>query len=131
MDFTIEHLLLGASVLLLLSVLASTASGRLGVPALLLFLAVGMLAGSDGPGGIHFDNPLMAQSLGVVALVFILFAGGLDTEWASVRSAARARRRAVDGGCGHYGWPGRPFRDNCRRVLMDGGPADRCHCLFY
>lgn len=86
MDFTIEHLLLGASILLLLSVLASTASGRLGVPALLLFLAVGMLAGSDGPGGIHFDNPLMAQSFGVVALVFILFAGGLDTEWASVRS---------------------------------------------
>lgn len=53
---------------------------------LLLFLIIGMLAGSDGPGGIHFDNPWLAQSLGVVALVFIMFAGGLDTEWASVRS---------------------------------------------
>ncbi|MDO9116522.1 MAG: potassium/proton antiporter [Nitrospira sp.] len=86
MTLTIEYLLLGASVLLLLSVIASKASGRLGVPVLLLFLIIGMLAGSDGPGGIHFDNPWLAQSLGVVALVFILFAGGLDTEWASVRS---------------------------------------------
>jgi len=86
MTLTIEYLLLGTSVLLLLSVIASKASGRLGVPVLLLFLIIGMLAGSDGPGGIHFDNPWLAQSLGVVALVFILFAGGLDTEWASVRS---------------------------------------------
>jgi cell volume regulation protein A len=86
MTLTIEYLLLGASALLLLSVIASKASGRLGVPALLLFLVIGMLAGSDGPGGIHFDNPWLAQSLGVVALAFILFAGGMDTEWASVRA---------------------------------------------
>jgi potassium/hydrogen antiporter len=85
MTLTIEYLLLGGSALLLLSVIASKASGRLGVPALLLFLVIGMLAGSDGPGGIHFDNPWLAQSLGVVALAFILFAGGMDTEWASVR----------------------------------------------
>lgn len=82
---TIEQLLLGASSLLLLSVLASKASERSGVPALLLFLLIGMLAGSDGPGGIHFDSPWLAQSLGVVALTFILFAGGIDTQWASVR----------------------------------------------
>lgn len=86
MALTIEYLLLGTSVLLLLSVIASKASGRLGVPVLLLFLIIGMLAGSDGPGGIHFDNPWLAQSLGVVALVFILFAGGMDTEWVNVRS---------------------------------------------
>ncbi len=85
MTLTIEYLLLAASGLLLLSVIASKASGRLGVPALLLFLLIGMLAGSDGPGGIHFDDPWFAQSLGVVALAFILFAGGLDTHWASVR----------------------------------------------
>lgn len=86
MTLTIEYLLLGTSGLLLLSVIASKASGRLGVPALLLFLVIGMLTGSDGPGGIHFDNPWLAQSLGVVALAFILFAGGMDTEWASVRA---------------------------------------------
>jgi cell volume regulation protein A len=81
-------LLLGAAVLLLLSIIASKASGRLGVPALALFLLIGMLAGSDGPGGIYFDNPLVAQSLGVVALVLILFSGGLDTDWRRVRPVA-------------------------------------------
>src|SRR5687768_17890791 len=78
-------LLLGISVLLLLSVLASKASARLGVPALVLFLLIGMFAGSEGPGGIEFDYPRLAQSVGVVALIFILFAGGLDTDWGSVR----------------------------------------------
>lgn len=81
----IEYILLGAAVLLLLSIVASKASGRLGVPSLLLFLIVGMLAGSDGPGGIHFDDPSLTQLIGVVALSFILFAGGLDTNWGSVR----------------------------------------------
>ena len=52
---------------------------------MLIFLAIGMLAGSDGPGGIYFDNPWIAQFLGVVALIFILFAGGLDTNWQSIR----------------------------------------------
>lgn len=80
-----EHILLGVSVLLLLSILASKASGRLGVPALVIFLAIGMLAGTDGIGHIHFDNNVHAQSLGVVALAYILFAGGLDTDWKAVK----------------------------------------------
>jgi cell volume regulation protein A len=75
---------LGAAVLLLASVFASRFT-RLGIPALLLFMGVGMLAGSDGPGGIPFDNPSLAQGLGVVALAFILFSGGLDTLWQDVR----------------------------------------------
>ena len=82
---TIEYILLGTAVLLLLSIIASKASGRLGVPALVLFLLIGMLAGSDGLGGIHFDDPWLAQLLGVVALAYILFAGGLETDWASIR----------------------------------------------
>src|SRR5581483_12424791 len=77
--------MLAAGVLLLLSVLASKASTRLGVPALLLFLLIGMLAGSDGPGGIYFDDPYIAQSVGTLALAFILFAGGLDTDWKTIR----------------------------------------------
>lgn len=85
MPLAIEYMLLAASALLLLSVIASKASGRMGVPALLLFLLIGMLAGSDGLGGIHFDDPWLAQFLGVVALTFILFAGGMDTRWSSVR----------------------------------------------
>jgi cell volume regulation protein A len=82
---SLGSLLLATSVLLLLSVLASKASARLGIPALVLFLLIGMFAGSEGPGGFEFDYPRLAQYVGVVALVFILFAGGFDTDWASVR----------------------------------------------
>lgn len=81
----IEYVLLGASILLIVSIIASKAASRLGIPTLLLFLFIGMLAGSDGLGGIYFDDPRLAQSIGVVALAYILFAGGLDTEWQSVR----------------------------------------------
>ncbi|NLC59261.1 MAG: potassium/proton antiporter [Armatimonadetes bacterium] len=83
---TIEYIIIGAAVLLLVSVLASKASTALGIPALLLFLMIGMLAGSEGPGGIPFNDATLAQSLGVVALVYILFAGGVSTEWERVRS---------------------------------------------
>lgn len=83
--FSFELSLLAASLLLLASVLASRASGRLGVPALLVFLAVGMLAGSEGPGGIPFDDPLLTQWVGIIALAYILFAGGLDTHWQLVK----------------------------------------------
>lgn len=82
-----DEWMLVAAVLLLLSIAAWKVSGRLGIPALLLFLGIGMLAGSDGPGGIYFDNASLAQSVGVIALAFILFAGGLDTEWKVVRPA--------------------------------------------
>jgi cell volume regulation protein A len=82
---SIDEVLVAASVLLLLSIFASKAASRLGVPALLLFLVLGMFAGSDGPGGIYFDDAYVAQSLGVVALSLILFSGGLDTEWSSIR----------------------------------------------
>lgn len=84
-ELPIEHLLLGVSTLLLLSVFASLVSGRMGVPALLVFLLIGMLVGSEGPGGIEFDYPRLAQSLGVVALTLILFSGGLDTNWQDIR----------------------------------------------
>src|SRR5690606_8918198 len=80
-----ESILLGVGILLLASIISSRASGRLGVPALLLFLIVGMLAGYEGIGGIYFADPFFAQALGELALVLILFSGGLDTNWRSVR----------------------------------------------
>jgi cell volume regulation protein A len=81
----VEQILIGIAIILLLSVFASKASEKYGIPALLLVLFLGMLAGSEGPGGIHFDDPWLAQALGVTALVFILFSGGLDTRWSDVR----------------------------------------------
>lgn len=82
---TVELILVIGSSLLLASILASKISDRYGIPALLLFLALGMLAGSDGLGGIYFDDPALTQFIGIVALNLILFAGGLETEWRDVR----------------------------------------------
>jgi cell volume regulation protein A len=81
----IEPVLTAACVLVLLSIIASKASSRFGVPSLLLFLAIGILAGSEGLGGIYFDNAEVARSVGVVALALILFSGGLDTNVAGLR----------------------------------------------
>jgi cell volume regulation protein A len=64
--------------------LAGKASSRLGVPALLLFLGVGMLCGSDGLG-IQFEDNHIAQNIGTIALCIILFSGGLDTKIAEIR----------------------------------------------
>jgi len=85
MNITIENIILIGSVLLLISIIAGKTSYRFGIPTLLLFLTIGMLAGSDGIGGIYFDNPQIAQFIGVVSLNFILFSGGLDTSWQSVK----------------------------------------------
>lgn len=81
----IEFVMLIAAGLVLLSVVATRTSSRLGVPALLLFLGIGMLAGSDGPGGIAFSDFALTQTIGVIALAYILFSGGLDTDWTSIR----------------------------------------------
>jgi cell volume regulation protein A len=82
---SVDQSLVAAGVLLLIAILASKASSRLGLPALLLFLLVGILAGSEGVGGIEFSDAGAAQALGVVALAFILFSGGLDSSWPSIR----------------------------------------------
>ncbi len=89
MNLTIENILLVGSILLLISIIAGKTSYKFGVPTLLLFLAIGMLAGSDGIGGIRFDDPKLAQFIGIVSLNFILFSGGLDTNWKAVKPILR------------------------------------------
>src|SRR5436190_23197983 len=89
MSLSISNILLFGSILLFISVVASKTSFKFGIPVLILFLAVGMLAGSDGPGGIYFNDPKTAQFLGIIALTFILFSGGLDTKWESIRPVLR------------------------------------------
>ncbi len=85
MYVTTENILLIGSILLFISILAGKTSYRFGVPTLLFFLVIGMLAGSEGIGGINFNDPGTAQFIGIVALNFILFSGGLDTSWKAVR----------------------------------------------
>jgi cell volume regulation protein A len=84
MSVQIEYILLALSVLFFLSILAGKASSKFGVPALLLFLAVGMLCGSDGLG-IKFENIHVALDIGTIALCIILFSGGLDTNISEIR----------------------------------------------
>ncbi|MGO3707040.1 MAG: potassium/proton antiporter [Mesonia hippocampi] len=85
MDLTTENILLIGSLLLLISIIVGKTSYKFGIPTLLLFLVIGMLAGSDGIIGINFDDPKLAQFIGVVSLNFILFSGGLDTSWTSIK----------------------------------------------
>ncbi len=89
MDLTIENILLIGSLLLFVSIVASKTSHRFGVPILVLFLTIGMLAGTDGILGIEFNDPKATQFVGVIALNFILFSGGLDTDWKAVKPILR------------------------------------------
>lgn len=81
---SLEVFLALAGILLLLCVFANKISSKFGIPSLLIFLAVGMLAGSDGLG-IQFYSAKISNYGGSVALAFILFSGGLETQWKSVR----------------------------------------------
>ncbi|MCD8173039.1 MAG: potassium/proton antiporter [Alistipes sp.] len=83
-DINTGNILLVGSILLFGSILAGKAGSRFGIPALLLFLGVGMLFGSDGLG-IEFNSPAMAQFIGMMALSIILFSGGMDTSFSEIK----------------------------------------------
>jgi cell volume regulation protein A len=80
----LEQILLYGAILLLTGIFGSKVSSKLGVPSLLFFVGVGMLAGGDGIRGIAFDDPSLVSGMGVVALAYILFAGGIDTPRGSI-----------------------------------------------
>jgi cell volume regulation protein A len=86
MDVGTLLLLVGA--VLAASILVGLGASRAGVPALVAFLALGMLLGSDGPGGIEFDDAELARTVGIVCLVAILYEGGLSTSWRRMRKVA-------------------------------------------
>ncbi|WDI39977.1 potassium/proton antiporter [Bremerella sp. P1] len=85
--FWIDEAMLVAGTLLLLGVITSKISARYGVPMLVLFLGLGMLAGSEGVGGIEFEDYELAHAVGSLALAIILFDGGLGTTFASITTA--------------------------------------------
>lgn len=82
-----EEVLLISAIILFISILAGKAGFRVGLPALLLFLGIGMLFGSDGLG-LQFSNPHIAQFIGMIALSIILFSGGMDTKLSEIRPIA-------------------------------------------
>src|SRR5690606_5777698 len=77
--FAVDRIILIVAILILVGIASSKFSTRLGLPVLVLFLGVGMLAGSEGIGGIEFENYRLAHGIGSVALALILFDGGLRT----------------------------------------------------
>lgn len=84
MGITTNNIMLLTAILLMGSVLAGKTGSRFGVPSLLLFLGVGMLAGIDG-FGIQFDSAETARFIGMISLSIILFTGGFDTKFKDVR----------------------------------------------
>lgn len=85
--FLIDTVILVTGVMVLLGIASSKFSARLGVPVLVLFIAMGMLAGSEGIGGIEFEDYVLAHGIGTLALALILFDGGLRTPFTSIRLA--------------------------------------------
>ncbi|MEZ3589683.1 MAG: potassium/proton antiporter [Muribaculaceae bacterium] len=84
MEITADNIMLAVAALLFISVLVGKAGNRFGMPALLLFLGVGMLAGTDG-FGLQFDSAAAAQFIGMISLSVILFSGGVDTKFRDIR----------------------------------------------
>jgi cell volume regulation protein A len=92
------HMILAAGALLAAALAAAAVAGRLRLPALVLFLAVGMAVGSDGTGWIPFDDYELARQVGIAALALILFEGGLSADVAGIRSVLGSSLRLAVGG---------------------------------
>jgi potassium/hydrogen antiporter len=75
-----DQILIGGAILVL-AVASAVGTRRLRFPLLITFLGLGMLLGSEGLGGIYFDDAQLARSIGIVGLIAILFEGGLTTDW--------------------------------------------------
>ncbi|MGN8646845.1 potassium/proton antiporter [Gracilibacillus sp. HCP3S3_G5_1] len=80
-----EYFILTIGLLFIIGVITTKFSSRIGVPVLILYIAIGMLVGSDGFNLIYFSDYNLTQIIGMLALVIILFEGGLQTKWNSIR----------------------------------------------
>ena len=83
---TLEIILV--ALVLIMCIAADKFSGRFGMPALILFIGIGMLFGCDGIAGIEFDNFTMTEYICNIALGFIMFYGGFNTKWKTARPVA-------------------------------------------
>src|SRR5918911_892613 len=79
--------LLVVGAVLAASIVVALGAARTGLPVLVAFLCLGMLLGSDGPGGIDFDDAELTRHVGTIGLGLILYEGGLQTSWRRLRGA--------------------------------------------
>ncbi len=86
---SLELLMLIGALLIIICIILLKYFDNFGIPILLLFLTVGMIAGQEGIGKIHFGDARLAQTTGIIALTLILFSAGLDTKWHEVRTVVR------------------------------------------
>ncbi len=82
---SIHELTIIITLLMLFCVFASRYLTYFGVPILVFFIGIGMILGSEGIFGIHFDNPFLTREIGNIALCFIIFSGGMDLRWRSAK----------------------------------------------
>jgi cell volume regulation protein A len=85
-----EFILFAIALLIVISIIITRFSNTLGLPELLLFIIIGMLAGSEGIGKIQFEDYKLSQHIGTLALVFILFSGGLDTKFSDIKPVLKS-----------------------------------------
>ena len=85
---TMTYYMIAGALVLLLCIGFSKLLYRFGLPSLLIFIVLGMLAGSDGIGGVYFDDYALAQALSSIALIFIMFFGGFSTNWKAAKPVA-------------------------------------------
>ena len=82
------NILFVAGIILLICAVASKVMYRYGIPTLIIFLTMGMVMGSDGLGGIYFNDPVIAENLCNIGLIFIMFSGGFGTNWKTAKPVA-------------------------------------------
>lgn len=85
---TLDRWILFIGIVLFVAILASKMMYRFGVPTLIVFVTLGMLMGSEGLGGIEFDDYVFAGGIAEVALIVIIFSGGFDTSWGTAKKIA-------------------------------------------
>ena len=89
------QIIIACAMVVILCIVSSNVLYKLGVPTLLIFLALGMLCGSDAIGGIYFDNYEIAKNVCSVGLVFIMFFGGFGTSWKTAKPVTVMSARTV------------------------------------
>ena len=90
MEYILNNALIIGSVLLLLSVVMSKSLSKFGLPILVLFLFIGMISGSEGIGGIDYENYELTHSLSLVAICLIIFTGGLLTKISDIKPVMKS-----------------------------------------